>query len=110
MVMKTILNPHSRIISRMRIDAYECIAAFIIETLKRRKEMTLLDLLNCTAENSGCNFGTDTQWYTLKVKQDLEARKVIKITRDLREGGGQLIRLFHYKDFENTIRVFTSEH
>lgn len=104
MVMKTILNPHSRIISRIRIDVYEQITMFIIQTLKKRKEITLLDLLNCAEVNTCCKLGADAHWYVLKVKQDLEARKVIKITRDVREGSGQIIRLFRYKDFENTLR------
>lgn len=108
-MMKTILNPHSKIISRIRVDVYEQITMFIIETLKKRKEITLLDLLNVAEENTRCKFGADAQWYVLKVKQDLEARKVIKITRDIREGSGQVIRLFRYKDFENKLFYYKGE-
>jgi hypothetical protein len=77
--------------------------------LKKRKEMTLVDLLNCAEESSCHMFGPDPQWYLLKVKQDLEARKVIKINRDLREGSGQTIQLFRYKNFEKKLRLNTVE-
>lgn len=103
MDMKIILNPHSRATSKIRNDVYEQITAFIIQTLKRKREITLLDLLTYAEENTCWNFGGETQWYLLKVKQDLEARKVIKIKRDLREGTLQTIRLFHYKNFENIL-------
>jgi hypothetical protein len=98
--LKIILNPHSRITSKIRIDVYKQITLFIIQILKRKREITLLDLLTHAEKNTGWNFGDGTHWYLLKVKQDLEARKVIRIKRDLREGTLQTIRLFHYKDFE----------
>jgi hypothetical protein len=101
MEMKIILSPYSRMTSRIRADVYEQITLFIISTLKSKGgEMTLIDLLTDAEKNICWNFGGDTQWYVLKVKQDLEARKIIRIKRDLREGKLQTIRLFHYKAFE----------
>lgn len=101
--MKIILNPHSRTTSKIRNDVYEQITVFIIQTLKRKGEITLLDLLAYAEEHTCWSFGGETHWYLLKVKQDLEARKVIRIKRDLREGTLQTIRLFHYKNFENIL-------
>jgi hypothetical protein len=104
MNMKIILSPHSRRSSKIRIDVYEQMTMFIIETLKQEKEITLLDLLNRAKQNTQWQLGGDIQWYLLKVKQDLEARSVIKIRRDLREST-QTIRLFHYKNFENVLNT-----
>jgi hypothetical protein len=89
--------------SKIRIDIYDQITGFIIQTLKSKKEITLLDLLNSAEKKTAWNLGDEMQWYLLKVKQDLEARKVIRIKRDLREGTFQTIRLHHYKNFESMV-------
>jgi hypothetical protein len=110
MDMKIIINPHSRVTSKIRVDIYEKMTEFIIQTLKRKKEISLLDLLNSAEKKTTWNLGDEMQWYLLKVKQDLEARKVIRIKRDLREGTLQTIRLHHYKNFEtiSNLRIGSS--
>jgi hypothetical protein len=101
--LKIILSPHSRMTSKIRTDVYEQITTFIIQTLKRTKEITLVDLLKHAEESTCSNLGADMHWFLLKVKQDLEVRKVIRIKRDLREGAIPTIRLFQYKSIENTL-------
>jgi hypothetical protein len=103
MDMKIILSPHSRMTSKMRNDVYEQITGFIIRTLKRKREITLLDLLAYAEKHGDWSLAGERQWYLLKVKQDLEARKVIRVKRDVREGTFQTIRLYHYKEFEKYI-------
>jgi len=105
MKMKVILNPHSRGTEKMKNDTYLKITAFIIDLLKMEKEIVLLDLLQraeCLKLMQTCS---DPKWYVLKVKQDLEARKVIKVKRDLRDGSLQTIRLFHYREYEKLLSV-----
>jgi hypothetical protein len=109
MPFKVILSPHSRTTSKIRFDIYKQITIFIIDTLKKTKEITLLDLLSHAEKNNCWNLGGEMHWNLLKVKQDLEARKVIRIKRDLREGALQTIRLFQYKNFENILTSVNCE-
>jgi hypothetical protein len=105
MDMKLILNPHSRGTLRIRNDIYLKITEFIIALLKSEKQVVLLDLLQRAEHAMVLHSYCDTKWYVLKVKQDLEARKVIKVSRDLRNGSLQTIRLFHYRQFEKLLKA-----
>jgi hypothetical protein len=97
MDMKVILNPHSRVTMRISVEAYAKFSGFILQILKSEKQIFLLDLLHRVEENSYLDLAGDAKWYLLKVKQDLEARRIIKIKRDLRDGTIQTIKLHHYK-------------
>jgi hypothetical protein len=105
MKMKVILNPHSRGTLKMKNDIYLKITVFIIELLKMEKQVVLLDLLQRAECAMQLHICSDAKWHVLKVKQDLEARRVIKVTRDLRDGSLQTIRLFHYREFEKFLHA-----
>ena len=106
---KVILSPHSRATSKIRIDIYKQMTIFIIDILKETKEISLLDLLTHAEKNSCWNLGGEMQWNLLKVKQDLEARKVIRVKRDLRQSTLQTIRLFQYKSFESILTTVSCD-
>ena len=105
MKMKIILNPHSRGTVRMENDTYMKITVFILELLKMEKQVMLLDLLQRAERANLLHSCTDARWCVLKVKQDLEARKVIKVKRELRDGSLQTIRLLHYREYEKLLNA-----
>lgn len=105
--MKVVLNPHTRGTVKMKSETYFKITSFILGLLKMEKQIVLLDLLQRAEQAILLHAVSDAKWHVLKVKQDLEARKVIKVIRDRHEDSLQTIRLHHYKEFER--RLYTAE-
>ena len=72
---------------------YEVIASFIFNVLKDQpeNEIALNELLEIAHPKLDNQFQGDVSWFLLQVKQDLEARNVIKTT--LTHSRNQFIRL-----------------
>jgi hypothetical protein len=109
MEMTTLLTPHSKLDCKIRADVYAEISMFIIQSLKEKPEITVVDLLTLAEQKESWNFHCEFHWYFLKVKQDLEARKIIKVQRGLRKVRLHTIRLLHYKTFEKMLKAQTKE-
>jgi len=58
---------------------YETIKRAIVDVLQR-KELTHTELVNQLNENLKGKFSENISWYTMTVKLDLEAKKVIERT------------------------------
>lgn len=57
---------------------YDVIRGSIIESLRRKGELTYTDLTKAVKENLTGKFEGSINWYVEAVKLDLEARKVIE--------------------------------
>ena len=58
---------------------YNTFTEFILEQLERNAVVPLLDLLDAAQSAFQDSIRGDVSWYLINVKQDLEARKVIKV-------------------------------
>lgn len=76
---RVIYSPHSRTRTKISEERYEIIKNFIINILLLEKEITFSNLLTRAEEQSDKLLGNVTAWYVLKIKQDLEVRKIIKV-------------------------------
>lgn len=88
-----IINPYSRTTITIPEKIYVTVSEFILATVKREKEITLNALLTEAEEKLFEFMDSNLSWYVLKVKQDLEARKLIKIKRNLDRERTQTITL-----------------
>ncbi len=59
---------------------YELLSVFILSLLKSKGEITLTELLEAAHEKLKSKLPGDILWIILNVKNDLEARRLIKIT------------------------------
>lgn len=59
---------------------YEMLSVFILSMLKSKGEVTLTELLETAHEKLKTKWSGDILWTILNVKNDLEARRLIKIT------------------------------
>jgi len=59
---------------------YEQLSVFILSMLKSKGEITLTELLEAAHEKLKTKWSGDILWTILNVKNDLEARRLIKIT------------------------------
>jgi hypothetical protein len=75
---------HSRITEKMPRVHYEKIKSYILTSLQSEKEITFYDLL-ASAENEThlIALGRNLSWYLLKVKQDLEAKRIIRMKKSM---------------------------
>jgi hypothetical protein len=61
---------------------YNAITRFVVETLENEEEVLLINLISRVEETFTKEFKGNISWYLLYVKQDLEARKIIKVLLD----------------------------
>lgn len=57
---------------------YDLIREFIIDTVKKRKEITFEELTELAEEELTNKFDGKIIWYMVTIKLDLEARKIIE--------------------------------
>ena len=57
---------------------YNVIGNFILDTLKKRKEISFKELTDLAVEKLSDSFDGKVVWYMVTVKLDLEARKMIE--------------------------------
>jgi hypothetical protein len=75
---------HSRITERMPRVHYEKIKSYILTLLDSEREITFYDLLaSAEKEEQMMVFGRNLSWYLLKVKQDLEAKRIIRMKKSV---------------------------
>jgi hypothetical protein len=101
--LKVILTLDSRTTTSISEVRYEMIKDFIVNILRDEKEITLNDLLARAEEQNTTLLGSNTIWYLLKVKQDLEVRKTIKIKRAI---GGSRTQIISINKQRNTRSAF----
>lgn len=89
---RVIYCPNSRSRTKISEHRYEIIKNFILNTLRSEKEISFGDLLTRAEDQQAKLLGSVTAWYVLKIKQDLEARKIIKVKR-FTESRVQIIRI-----------------
>jgi len=97
--LKVILSPDSKNTTSISEARYEMIRNFIVNILRDEKEITLNNLLGRAEEQNATLLGSSTTWYLLKVKQDLEVRKIIKIRRAI---GGSRVQIISINKQRNT--------
>jgi hypothetical protein len=74
-------------------EDYLLVRDFILEILKRKKEITLTYLIECATLSLMNKISGDLGWYILNVKQDMESRNLIAAVRSEGKRRVQLIRL-----------------
>lgn len=74
-------------------QVYESVSEFILSTLRETGEVTFTSLLERASQNVTLKVGGDMSWSFLKVKRDLEARGVIKVSIGLGPKRVQVISL-----------------
>jgi hypothetical protein len=57
---------------------YDLIRDFILETIKKKKEITFEELTELAEDKLANKFDGKIMWYIVTVKLDLEARKIIE--------------------------------
>ena len=57
---------------------YDVISNFIIQTIKKKKEISFEELAELADEKLSSSFDGKVIWYMVTVKLDLEARKIIE--------------------------------
>jgi hypothetical protein len=72
---------------------YDTLSAFIILTLEAKTEIELNELIDLAREEHGTVIKGEISWYLLVVKNDLEARKVIKVERAIGASRQQYLTL-----------------
>jgi hypothetical protein len=72
---------------------YDLTRAFIIDTLSANKEVSLHDLLEIGNKGLRVLPPEDISWFILKVKIDLEARKVLRVKKGIGPQRTQIISL-----------------
>lgn len=83
---------------------YERLMTFIIETLEAQETVPFFALLEQAEQNFSREFRGELAWYLLYVKQDMEARRLIKVMRDKKRQ--QWIRLKKkYKERLSALRL-----
>ena len=66
----------------MPLEYYRAICEFTINNLDTQATVPLLDLIERTQQHFQATIKGDVSWYLLNVKQDLEARDIVKIVRE----------------------------
>lgn len=87
-------STHSRTRETMPADIYLQIRDFILSLLQQGQEVTFSEMIE-KAQSEPCFDGIalNLSWYLLKVKQDLEAKKVISVRRAVGSARLQFISL-----------------
>ena len=75
------LRPDGRPGIRMTREDYNLLAEFILSQMHKYKEITIQELLQTTESEFASKFLSNTGWYALSVKLDLQARGKIKIVQ-----------------------------
>lgn len=99
---RLIFCSHSRSQMKISEQCYVTIRNFIIDILLSEGEITFSELLARAEERNTFLLGSSTAWYVLKIKQDLEARKIIKIKR-VSENRMQLITINRSQYLRSTL-------
>lgn len=74
-------------------QVYESVSDFILSMLKETGEITFTSLLEQASQNASLPVEGDMSWSFLKVKRDLEARGIIKVSIGLGPKRIQMISL-----------------
>jgi riboflavin synthase alpha subunit len=74
-------------------EYYDTLSAFIINTLESKTEVELNELIDLAKEEHGHLIKGEISWFLLVVKNDLEARKVIKVERAIGASRQQYLTL-----------------
>lgn len=74
-------------------DDYIRVRDFIVEILKREKEITLTNLIERASVALRDKISGDLGWYILHVKQDMEIQNILTIAQSEDKSRTQLIRL-----------------
>lgn len=83
---------HSRITEKMPRIHYDKIKDYILTALQSEREITFYDLLASAEKDEHLMaLGRNLSWYLLKVKQDLEAKRVIRMKKSTVTNKLQLI-------------------
>lgn len=78
--MSILESKYTRTRERIPREVYELIREFILSFLYSGQETTLSDLiLKAQSDERFNSIMASLSWYLLKVKQDLEAKKIIRI-------------------------------
>ena len=72
------LRPDGRPGVRMTRDDYNLLAEFILSQMQKYKEITIQELIEITEQEFASKFLSNTGWYALSVKLDLQAQGKIK--------------------------------
>ena|SRR5687767_2185146 len=75
------LRPDGRPGIRMTREDYNLLAEFILSHMHKYKEITIQELLETAESEFTSKFLSNTGWYALSVKLDLQARGKIKIVQ-----------------------------
>lgn len=75
------LRPDGRPGIRMTKEDYTLLADFIVSCMQKHKELTIQELIDTAALEFDQKFRSNTGWYALAVKLDLQARGRIKIVQ-----------------------------
>lgn len=81
---------------------YDALSAFIVTTLESKTEIELNELIDLAKQEHGQLIKGEVSWFLLVVKNDLEARKVIKVERAI--GASRL----QYLTLNSRRRVFAN--
>ncbi|HEY8936005.1 MAG TPA: hypothetical protein VIM65_12325 [Cyclobacteriaceae bacterium] len=93
-----LINKNSRRSSvRLSRDTYELIFNLITSTLQEKGEITVNQLLDYTLQDNAIKVKGDLGWLLLQVKQDLEARGIIKVKLGIGTQRIQKIKLVKWK-------------
>jgi len=85
---------HSRITEKMPRVHYDKIKNYILSLLRSAGEITFYDLLaGAEKDKQLLAIGRNLNWYLLKVKQDLEAKRIIRAKKSPGSNRVQLITL-----------------
>lgn len=85
---------YSKVSETMRATTYAQIRDFIISLLQDGQEITFTELIEkAQADSRFVGIAFNLSWYILKVKQDLEAKKVISVRRAVGAARLQFISL-----------------
>lgn len=72
------LHPDGKSGANILERRYHFIKKFIVDTLKKRGEITFKELSTSAQDKLKGKFDGEIKWYIVTVKLDLEARKIIK--------------------------------
>jgi hypothetical protein len=75
-----VASPYTRFKTLLPVDVYKDVRKFIIKSLAERGEITMQELLDLALEGFA-QYGDKTNWYVLKVKLDMEAKKEIRVKK-----------------------------
>jgi hypothetical protein len=92
-----LVNKKNRRPVHLSRETYESIFNLITSTLNEKGEITVNQLLDYTLQDKSIKIKGDLGWLLLQVKQDLEARGIIKVRLGIGMHRVQKIKLVKWK-------------